>query len=206
MKILLIDNYDSFTYNILHLFAVIDGVEVTVLRNDDEKLSAEFANQNFDGVIIGPGPGDPTDPHYFGVNSDIIKSTKLPLLGICLGFQGLAVEHGAVLKKAIEPKHGKTSRLIHTDNELFDDCAEQFAVMRYHSLMIDATQDLPKSIEIIGEVVPSEQSVLENDREIMAIKISGKPQYGVQFHPESFATEYGTQLAKNFVNIMKENI
>lgn len=204
MKILLIDNYDSFTYNIVHLFASLPDVEVTVMRNDDKKLDSAVAT-TFDGVIIGPGPGDPSDGSYFGKNAEIILKSDKPLLGICLGFQGLAILHGAKLKKAKQPKHGKTSIFIHNDDELFIDCPDEFKVMRYHSLMIDAEQSIPKSIQIIGEVSLEDRSVDENGREIMALRIKDKPQYGVQFHPESFASEYGSQIAQNFIEIIKEN-
>ena len=205
MKILLIDNYDSFTYNIVHLFAALPDVEVVVVRNDDDKLAAMMEQQSFDGIIIGPGPGDPTDPYYFGNNINIIRTTKLPLLGICLGFQGMATVYGASLKKATEPKHGKTSVFTHSKDSIFFFCPDEFNIMRYHSLMIDANQNIPNNIEIIGEVSHNDQSFSENGREIMALKIKNKPHYGVQFHPESFASEYGAQIAQNFINIIKKS-
>jgi anthranilate synthase/aminodeoxychorismate synthase-like glutamine amidotransferase len=205
MKILLIDNYDSFTYNIVHLFAALSDVEVVVIRNDNEKLELMADAEDFDGIIIGPGPGDPTDPEYFGKNADIIRTTQLPLLGICLGFQGMATVYGASLKKAAEPKHGKTSIFSHSKDLIFSDCPDEFNIMRYHSLMIDADHNIPDNIEIIGEVSHADPSFSENGREIMALKIKDKAHYGVQFHPESFASEYGTQIAQNFIEIIKES-
>ncbi len=206
MKILIIDNCDSFTYNLLHLFAQIDGVEVEVVRNDEDFLS-KLASGNFDGVIISPGPGDPTNEHYFGKNMEVIKDyglKGLPILGVCLGFQGIAVYFGASLKKAKAPMHGKTSKLeIIENDQLLQGLDNGTEVMRYHSLMIDTDKDLPEEIIFTAETDKSEQSVKQNGREIMALRHRSLPLYGVQFHPESFASEMGDKLANNFVNIIR---
>lgn len=206
MRILLIDNYDSFTYNLLHLFAQISGVEVEVVRNDENFLD-RLATGEFDGVIISPGPGDPTDEHYFGNNMKVIKDhglRGLPVLGVCLGFQGIAAYFGAKLKKADSPMHGKTSKLkILENDDLLKGLGNGLEVMRYHSLMIDTGNPLPDEIVFTAEVDRSEDSVKLNGIEMMALRHQALPIYGVQFHPESFASELGDTLAKNFVNVIK---
>ena len=206
MKILLIDNYDSFTYNLLHLFAPIDGVDVEVVRNDEDFLG-RLAHGEFDGVIISPGPGDPTDRHYFGNNMKVIEDyglKGLPILGVCLGFQGIAAYFGANLKKARYPMHGKTSKLkIIKDDNLLKGMTGGIEVMRYHSLMIDTDQPLPDEIVFTAEVDRSEQSVELNGIEMMALRHQALPIYGVQFHPESFASELGDTLADNFIDIIR---
>lgn len=200
MKLLLVDNYDSFTYNIVHLFANLTDVEVVVRRNDEPFL-ADY--QEYDGYIIGPGPGSPDDINYFGNCSELLRIADKPLLGICLGFQGLAVEMGAHLKKAEKPMHGKTSKLAVTiPAALLEQVKTGDEVMRYHSLMIDASQELPKDLVVCAEVIGGSDSS-QNGREIMAISHATRPLYGVQFHPESFATICGKTIAQNFVNIVR---
>lgn len=206
MKILLIDNYDSFTYNLLHLFAQINGVEVEVVRNDKEFLN-RLAVGEFDGVIISPGPGDPRDDHYFGNNMKVIEKyglKGLPILGVCLGFQGIAAYFGASLRKASAPMHGKTSKLKILENDnLLKNLSSGIEVMRYHSLMIDTDKSLPDEIIFTAETGQDEESVRLNGRENMALRHKDLPLYGVQFHPESFASEMGDILAENFVNIIR---
>lgn len=201
MQLLLVDNYDSFTYNVLHLFGALPDVSVTVRRNDDEFLSSLGS---FDGYIIGPGPGSPEDTAYFGACRQLIQRAERPLLGICLGFQGLAVEYGAKLIPANQPMHGKTSHIAVTKpHRLLTRLTDQFEAMRYHSLMIDTQSGLPSELEVLAEVDHTAASVSYNGREIMAITHHERPLYGVQFHPESFATTSGQQLAQNFVDIVR---
>ena len=204
MKLVLVDNYDSFTYNILHLFAAQPDVEVMVMRNDDKKINTLLELADVDGIIIGPGPGDPTNDKYFGSNNALIKNATVPILGICLGFQGIATLYGAKLVQSMHPKHGKTSKIVHSENKLFTGCPKTFSVMRYHSLIIDMNEGLPSDIQILSEVSHDDQSYVQNAREVMAIKIKDTQLYGIQFHPESFASEYGAQIAKNFIAIAKE--
>lgn len=206
MKLLLIDNYDSFTYNLLHLFAQITDVEIEVVRNDHVRIK-DLETKKYDGIIIGPGPGNPADPAYFGQNMNIIKDyggQNLPILGICLGFQGIAIAYGARLKQASLPQHGKTSKLnLIAKDDLFKDIPQKTEVMRYHSLMIDPDKPIPENLIILAEVEKVSETVRANGREIMAVRHASLPIYGVQFHPESFATELGDLIANNFVNIIK---
>lgn len=204
MKILLVDNYDSFTYNLQHLFMQIKDIDVIVVRNDENFL--EIAGQ-VDGVIISPGPGDPNDHKYFGNNNKLIAEygTKgLPILGVCLGFQGIACHFGAKLKRAKTPMHGKTSRIsLLQKDELLSGIENGDEVMRYHSLMIDTDYDQPTDLIYTAEIERNSESTSQNGREIMALKHINLPLYGVQFHPESFATNSGSLIANNFVQIIR---
>lgn len=207
MKILLIDNYDSFTHNLEHLFGRNKEVNIDVVRNDDDFMPA-LKSGNYDGVIISPGPGSPLDIEYFGKNMEVIESFghQLPILGICLGFQGLAAAFGAQLKRAQLPMHGKTSRLkIIKDSKILQNIPDNIEVMRYHSLMIDANSPLPGDLVVLAETEPAAPSVKANGREIMAVQHASYPLYGLQFHPESYATELGNMIADNFIDIIKRN-
>lgn len=208
MNILLIDNYDSFTYNLEHLFGQLDDVNVQVVRNDEPFLDL-IAKTKIDGVIISPGPGDPNDKNYFGNNMKLISEygqKGLPILGVCLGFQGIASFYGAKLKKAKLPMHGKTSKLnILLDDKLLNGLHDNMQVMRYHSLMIDTGYPFPEELIITAQTDDDEISVKENGTEIMAFRHKNLPIYGVQFHPESFATDLGNVLAENFVKIIQDN-
>lgn len=207
MKLLIIDNYDSFTYNLEHLFGQMTDVEVDVVRNNDEFLPT-LEEKRYDGVIISPGPGTPLDEEYFGKNREVIErfgKAGLPILGICLGFQGIAAVFGAALKEAALPQHGKTSELkMLQNNPLMKNIPDKINVMRYHSLMIDMEKPFPDEIEIFAEVDQASPTVAQNGREIMGIVHKQYPIYGLQFHPESFATELGSIIAGNFVDIIKQ--
>lgn len=208
MKILIIDNYDSFTYNLQHLFAQIPGVEVDVSRNDAVPID-KISDSKYDGIVISPGPGDPTDHEYFGQNSEVINKfgkKGLPILGVCLGFQGIAVNFGCSLKQAEVPQHGKTSNIkVLEPNNMFEGIPSGTEVMRYHSLMIDTDKSIGKDLVITAEVVEDSQTVKKNGREIMGLRHKEYPIHGVQFHPESFATDLGDKLAENFVKIIEAN-
>lgn len=206
MNILIIDNYDSFTYNLVHLFAQIKDVNIDVFRND--KVPFDKLDENFyQAVIISPGPGDPNDDMYFGQNNQVLKKyglEGLPILGVCLGFQGIASFFGASLKQANLPQHGKTSEIdIIKNSRLFTEIPKNIEVMRYHSLMIDTDKPFPDSLIITCEVSADSDSVKANGKEIMAIEHKDLKIYGIQFHPESFATELGEQIAENFIQIVK---
>jgi anthranilate synthase component 2 len=205
-RLLLIDNYDSFTYNLYHLFMQLPGVDVIVRRNDESFLD-ELEIGSYDAVVIGPGPGSPADPQYFGNCRKVILDygrKGLPILGVCLGFQGIAYAFGARLKQAALPMHGKRSRLtIAHHGRLFRDIAPSIEVMRYHSLMVSPDEQFPDELMITAEVSEDEPSVSINGRELMAVEHREYPIFGVQFHPESFATEEGLKLAENFVQLVK---
>lgn len=188
--ILIIDNYDSFTYNLVDL--VQRFVEVKVIRNDAFSLS-EIKNWDFAGIIISPGPGK---PHQSGVSYEVVKYffDKKPIFGVCLGHQILAEVAGAKIILAKEPKHGKTSLVYHQNVSIFATLKNPLRVMRYHSLIVD-NQDFPKSFSIIAETATSE---------IMAIQHQTLPLTGVQFHPESILTEEGEKMVQNWLKQIQQ--
>ncbi len=190
---LLIDNYDSFTWNIYHYISIL-GVKVKVVRNDAVQPK-DILKKNYAGLILSPGPGHPEDA---GNIVSIIKSCnkRTPILGICLGHQAIGHAYGAKIKKLKNVMHGMTDRITKKKNNIiFKDIPKSFIATRYHSLEI-SEQKLPKNIEILA---------LSANNVIMAIKIKNKPIYGIQFHPESYATEYGKTIFKNFINTCKKN-
>lgn len=202
IDLLLIDNYDSFTYNLYHLLSEMKGVALSVRRNDENFLPDLDAGA-FDAVVIGPGPGSPQDENYFGSCLKVIThygKQGLPILGVCLGFQGIAHAFGASLKRANLPMHGKLSELeILKHDTLFAGIEGAPEVMRYHSLMVDTDQPIPNELMITAEVSKDAPSVEINGREIMALEHQDYPIYGVQFHPESFGTDIGLQIVENFL-------
>ncbi|MFA6393836.1 MAG: aminodeoxychorismate/anthranilate synthase component II [Patescibacteria group bacterium] len=196
MKILIIDNYDSFTYNLYQYIGEIlssDGrpFELIVKRNN-EITAKEIIKAGFDKIVISPGPGEPADPAYFGVCARVITDIgkKIPVLGVCLGMQGIAHYCGGKVVKAKLPMHGKTSRITHNAKGLFKGLPQNLEVMRYHSLVADP-DSLPDCLEVIARAADT--------GEIMGLKHKKYPISGVQFHPESFATEGGKILLKNFL-------
>lgn len=198
MKLLIIDNYDSFTYNLYQCIGEIlkskkKKFEIIVKRND--KISVKEIKQMEPAkIIISPGPGSPEDPQYFGVCREVILKLgkKIPVLGICLGMQGIGYLFGGKINKAKIPMHGKTSLISHNSKGLFNNLPQDLEVMRYHSLVVDP-KSLPHCLEITATV--------KNEEEIMGILHKEYPIHGVQFHPESFATEGGKEMLKNFLNL-----
>ena len=189
MKVLLIDNFDSFTYNLYQYLGEL-AEEVIVVRNNEVPLERIRAGE-FSHIVISPGPGDPTDPEYFGANSQVIREfhQTYPILGICLGHQGIGAAFGAAVIKAPVIMHGKTSELVHDKQGLFAGLPDKITAMRYHSLVVD-----PKSLpEVL--VVDS----IADDGSIKAFHHRDYPTFGLQFHPESFRTETGKALLKNFL-------
>jgi para-aminobenzoate synthetase len=190
MPALIIDNYDSFTYNLAHAVAQITGCAPLVVRND-EATWEEIERLDFDRVIVSPGPGRPEHPRDFGVSARAIAAaaeSKFPLLGVCLGHQGIAHHFGGCVVPAAEPVHGRSAEIIHDEDELFAGIPERFSAIRYHSL-------------IVGEPLPPELKTIAwmSDGVVMALRHATLPIWGVQFHPESICTEYGTALLRNFL-------
>ncbi len=194
MKILIIDNYDSFTFNLYQCVGELLEAEKTrfqldVFRNDKIIIS-EIKKRNYDKIIISPGPGNPADKTYFGVCGEIITNIgrKTPVLGVCLGMQGIAHCFGGRVVKARVPMHGKTSVIRHDGKGVFKGLPQGLDAMRYHSLIAER-KSLPKTLEI---------SALA-DGEIMGLRHREYPIEGIQFHPESFATEGGKRILTNFL-------
>lgn len=189
MTILLIDNYDSFTYN-LYDYLLQTGASCFVVRNDAPELLA-YEPQDFDAVVLSPGPKRPEDA---GLMPDLIASwyNRLPMLGICLGHQALGAFFGARVVKAPMPMHGKTSIVQHDGHPLFAHIPERFTAMRYHSLVLDSLEGSP--LKKIAQT---------DDGTIMALAHRDLPLLGLQFHPESILTESGLQLLRNWTDLVR---
>lgn len=181
--VLLIDNYDSFTYN-LYDYILQLGLECLVIRNDEKTLQ-EIHKLQFDSIVFSPGPGIPKNA---GITNELISYyfDKKPILGICLGHQALGEFFGAELVKATKPVHGKTSTLYFEEGALFSNISEKFEVMRYHSLVLENMK------------LPLKTIAFSSANEIMAFAHTELPIIGIQFHPESILTENGLLLMKNF--------
>ncbi len=192
MRSLIIDNYDSYTYNLYQLIGKVSGFEPIVIKND-EMTYDEILNLDFDNVIISPGPGSPDKEKDFGICKDIIEKLDKPILGICLGHQGIYYYHGGKVVRAEEPMHGRQSSVNHNGKGLFKGIKSNFIVTRYHSLTCQ-DQELD-DIEIDARTL---------EGIVMGISHKTKPIYGLQFHPESIASECGEELIKNFINITRD--
>ena len=192
MRFLVIDNYDSFVYNIAQYLGGL-GVACDVARND-AVTAAEALSGSYDAVVISPGPGSPGDARSFGVCGDVIRGAaergRPPLLGVCLGHQGIVEAFGGRVVNAARVRHGKTSPVRHTGAPLFEGVRNPFRATRYHSLVGDRTV-IPCSLEVTA--------VAEDDSEVMAVRHREHPIQGVQFHPESIMTEDGMRILANFV-------
>jgi anthranilate synthase/aminodeoxychorismate synthase-like glutamine amidotransferase len=196
MKILILDNYDSFTYNLYQYVGEIltqksEPFTLEVIRNDGITL-AEIKKRGYDRIVISPGPGDPSDAAYFGVCADVLKNiTTTPILGVCLGMQGIAHYFGGNVIRAEKPMHGKTSNVSHDGESVFAGLPQGIKVMRYHSLVADPAS-LPKDLVV--------SATSQDSKEIMGLRHAKYPIEGIQFHPESFATEGGKKILENFIN------
>lgn len=188
---ILIDNYDSFTYNIVQYLQEL-GVTPRVFKNDEVTID-DIKSMQFNSIIISPGPGNPCDKSSTGVCEDIIKEfyTTKKILGVCLGHQLIASHFGARIVKDPEPYHGKTSKIyIERESKLFKDIPNGFEATRYHSL---------KAVDLPHCIIPLAYT---DDKILMALKHRDYEVYGVQFHPEAILTQYGHRLFENFLNIV----
>lgn len=191
MKLLMVDNYDSFTYNIVQYFGEL-GAEVTVVRNDEAtvvEVEALIASEGIERLVISPGPCSPNEA---GISVAAIQhfAGKLPILGVCLGHQSIGAAFGGDIIRAGQQMHGKTS-VIHTDQKgVFAELPQAFTVNRYHSLVIDKNT-LPECLEI---------TATSEDGEIQGVRHKTLAIEGVQFHPESILTEHGHAMLKNFLD------
>lgn len=190
MKVLLIDNYDSFTYNLAQIFGEL-GADVVVKRNDEVAL-ADIQTLRPARICISPGPGRPRDA---GISCDIIRDfgAQIPLLGVCLGHQCIGEVFGGEIVRAPKLMHGKTSAISHKGTGVFENLAKPFEATRYHSLVVKR-ETLPQSLTITAE---------SDDGEIMGLQHRGLPIHGVQFHPESILTEEGRKLLANFLRLQQ---
>jgi para-aminobenzoate synthetase len=189
MRTLLVDNHDSYTYNVFHLLAAASGEEPTVVNNDAVSWRV-LSRSNFDAFVLSPGPGRPERWHDFGVCRDILRYADVPVLGICLGHQGIGNLLDGGVTSAPEAMHGRLSHVRHRGSGIFAGVPQDFSVVRYHSLAIT------------GPVGPEGHVVAwADDGVVMGIEHDSRPIWGVQFHPESIATEHGDRIAKNFFHL-----
>ncbi len=188
MKLLVIDNYDSFTYNLVQYFEEL-GADVTVKRNDEIGLDG-IRNLGVERICISPGPGRPENA---GISSEVIRELgpRIPILGVCLGHQCIAQVYGADIVRAQKLMHGKTSSIRHKQQGVFAELTQPLEATRYHSLIVQR-DSLPPSLEITAET---------NDGVIMGLQHREFPVHGVQFHPESILTTEGKKLLGNFLRV-----
>lgn len=198
MKILLVDNYDSFTFNLYQYIGEVleesgRQFKIEVVRND-EKSFEDLQSASYDRIVISPGPGNPADEKYFGVCAKILlnPAPAQKILGVCLGMQGIAHVYGGRVVKAAVPMHGKTSPIQHDGLGVFAGLPQGIEVMRYHSLIAEE-KNLPDCLIVTSRTMQKEAD------EIMGLRHKTLPIEGIQFHPESFATEGGKIMLKNFL-------
>ncbi len=186
--LLLIDNYDSFTYNLFHYLGEL-GEEIIVCRNDDMS-AAQALSMKPTSIVLSPGP---CDPDKAGICLELIRaaSGRVPILGVCLGHQAIGQAYGSTIVRAPQPMHGKLSRIHHTGKSVFRGLPNNFSATRYHSLTVERAS-LPSTLDITAET---------DDGVIMGLAHRTHPVAGVQFHPESIASEHGRQLLKNFLDL-----
>lgn len=191
MMLLLIDNYDSFTYNLVHYLGEI-GQDVTVQRNDAIDVQ-EALELKPEGIILSPGPCDPDQAGICLSLTAAAAENKIPLFGVCLGHQTIGQAFGGNIIRCHEIVHGKLGTIHHKNKGVFENLPSPFKATRYHSLVVDHTT-LPECLEITAEL---------EDGTIMGLKHKNLPIEGVQFHPESIAAEHGHALLRNFTNLLK---
>jgi len=184
--IIVIDNYDSFTYNLVHYIGELEK-DIKVIRNDEMSVS-EIIDNNPSKIVISPGPCTPKEA---GISIELIKAAEVPVLGVCLGHQAIGAAFGGKVIKAPEIFHGKTSSINHDGSILFSGIEQTYNVVRYHSLIIDM-KTLPSELNVTA-------TLSDNKEIIMAVEHISRPIYGVQFHPESIDTNNGKKLIENFI-------
>ena len=189
--LLLIDNYDSFTYNLVHYLGEL-GAEVVVKRNDALDVQAAMA-MNPAGILLSPGPCDPDQAGICLALTEAAAETRKPLLGVCLGHQTIGQAFGGKVVRCHEIVHGKMGEIHHTGKGMFRGLASPFQATRYHSLVVER-DSLPACLEITAEL---------SDGTIMGLQHRDLPVHGVQFHPESIASEHGHAMLKNFLDVLK---
>jgi anthranilate synthase component II len=189
MNVLVLDNYDSFVFNLAQALRSL-GAATHVARNDAITLEQVIAHAP-DAIVISPGPGRPEDPQYFGVCSAVLRelSAKIPMLGVCLGHQGIVHAFGGAIVNAPAVMHGKASQVDHDGTGLFEGLAHPLTAMRYHSLVADPNT-MPECLRVNARTA---------DGIVMAVEHRSAPVYGVQFHPESIGTPNGPRLLANFL-------
>lgn len=190
MNVLFVDNFDSFTYNVVHLLAA-QGVEPDVMLNDDERLRDASVLERYDALVVGPGPGNPGQTPAV---VDLIRSAankQMPVLGVCFGLQAIGEAFGARVVHAPQPMHGKTSVMIHSAGGIFEGVRNPFTATRYHSLCVEEAS-LPEDLVVTAR---------SDDGVVQAVSHRTLPVHGVQFHPESILSEGGDRIVRNALHL-----
>jgi anthranilate synthase component II len=195
LRILVIDNYDSFVYNIVQILGELNVP--TLVERNDRIGSSSARKMNPDGIVISPGPGHPADRRYFGNCIDIIVNLgpTTPILGVCLGHEGIVSAFGGSIINAKNIRHGKTSPIEYQSGKLFDNISNPFRATRYHSLVADPN-NIPFCLEVTAKAL--------DDGEIMGVRHKQYPIDGIQFHPESVLTVDGPMIFQNFISMLKK--
>ncbi len=194
-RVLIIDNKDSFTFNLVQLVAKVTGANPVVIGNSDCRWRDLIQEHEVEAIIVSPGPGRPDRQSDFGICRSVILESQAPLLGVCLGHQGIGWAHGARVTSAPTPMHGRVSRITHDGSPLFDGIPRSFEAVRYHSLCLDL-ESMPSCLRVAASTA---------DGIPMAVRHLSRPQFGVQFHPESVSAEFGERLVSNFLRLASRN-
>jgi anthranilate synthase component II len=182
-RVVVVDHYDSYTWNLVHLIAAVTGSVPDVVEHDRTSLSALAG---YSHIVLSPGPGHPADPAFFQAGLEILRSATVPVLGVCLGMQGLVTAYGGVVDR-VRPAHGEVAAVAHHGEDVFTGLPSPFHAVRYHSL---AAVSLPDDLVVTATT----------DDVVMGVRHRIKPLHGVQFHPESILTEHGARLIENFLS------
>jgi para-aminobenzoate synthetase len=194
MRLVLIDNYDSFTWNLAHLVAQVIGELPAVYANDAVTFD-DLEREDPVAILLSPGPGHPARARDFGICQEILRSSQKPVLGICLGHQGIALEAGIEIRPADRIVHGLTSRITHCGHGLFTGIPQDFEAVRYHSWIVPAPLEQDSDLQCLAWTADQGYPP-----EVMAVRRRSRPHWGVQFHPESICTEHGALLLRNFLS------
>jgi anthranilate synthase/aminodeoxychorismate synthase-like glutamine amidotransferase len=186
-RVVVVDHHDSYTYNLVHLIAGVTGELPPVLEHD-EVTATDVLAPGVSHVVLSPGPGHPGDPDDFRVGREILRQGRVPVLGVCLGMQGLVLAYGGSVER-VAPAHGTVARIRHGNAGVFAGLPQDFAAVRYHSL---AATQVPRELKV---------TAWSEDQVVMGVQHRSLPLHGVQFHPESILTEHGAGLVANFLRV-----
>jgi anthranilate synthase/aminodeoxychorismate synthase-like glutamine amidotransferase len=188
-RVVVVDHHDSYTWNLVHLVASVTGALPEVVQHD--ATTAEHV-LSFDHVVLSPGPGHPADPHDFSVGRAVVLAGSVPVLGVCLGMQGLVTTYGGLVER-VEPAHGEVAAVSHDGSGVFAGLPSPYAAVRYHSL---AATRVPEALVVTATCVGDDGAEV-----VMGVRHRSRPLHGVQFHPESILSEHGRRLVANFLGV-----